>query len=139
MGCPRRRPWTKLRTPVCSYPIDVFQLSFNFLCLLLLYSIYLNGYYLFLCPDLYPGEAAFEPQPPLVGAVVDPAQVRHDRVEGPHVHKVEQLREQLDGQGRVHTTLPADQFKSRVTKIFPGNNFQETQVSTKKLEKFDTI
>ncbi len=43
MGCPRRRPWTKLRTPVCSYPIEVFQLSFNFLCLLLLYSIYLNG------------------------------------------------------------------------------------------------
>jgi hypothetical protein len=66
-----------------------------------------------------------------VGAVVDPAQVRHDRVEGPHVHKVEQLREQLDGQGRVHTTLPADQFKSRVTKIFPGKNFRETQVSTK--------
>ena len=35
--------WTVLRTTVCSYPIDVFQLSFNFLCLLLLYSIYLNG------------------------------------------------------------------------------------------------
>ncbi len=32
-----------LRTTVCSYPIDVFQLSFNFLCLLLLYSIYLNA------------------------------------------------------------------------------------------------
>ncbi len=30
-----------LRTPVCSYPI-VTHLSFNFLCLLLLYSIYLN-------------------------------------------------------------------------------------------------
>ncbi len=71
-------------------------------------------YYLFLCPDLYPGEAALEAQPPLVGAVVDPAQVRHDRVEGPHVHKVEQLREQLDRQGRVHTALPADQFKIRV-------------------------
>jgi len=42
MGCPRRRPWTKLRTPVCSYPIIVTHLSFNFLCLLLLYSIYLN-------------------------------------------------------------------------------------------------
>ncbi len=26
-----------------SYSIDVFQLSFNFLCLLLLYIIYLNG------------------------------------------------------------------------------------------------
>jgi hypothetical protein len=35
--------WTVLRTTVCSYPIDVFQLSFNFLCLLLLYSIYLNA------------------------------------------------------------------------------------------------
>jgi hypothetical protein len=35
--------WTVLRTTVCSYPINVFQLSFNFLCLLLLYSIYLNG------------------------------------------------------------------------------------------------
>jgi hypothetical protein len=32
-----------LRTPVCSYPIIVTHLSFNFLCLLLLYSIYLNG------------------------------------------------------------------------------------------------
>ncbi len=32
-----------LRTPVCSYPIIVSHLSFNFLCLLLLYSIYLNG------------------------------------------------------------------------------------------------
>jgi hypothetical protein len=73
-------------------------------------------YYLFLCPDLYPGEAALEPEPPLVGAVVHPAQVRHDRVEGPHVHKVEQLREQLDRQGRVHTTLPADQYKSKVEK-----------------------
>jgi hypothetical protein len=31
-------------TPVCSYPIIVTNLSFNFLCLLLLYSIYLNGY-----------------------------------------------------------------------------------------------
>jgi hypothetical protein len=31
-----------LRTPVCSYPIIVTHLSFNFLCLLLLYSIYLN-------------------------------------------------------------------------------------------------
>jgi hypothetical protein len=33
-----------LRTPVCSYPIIVSHLSFNFLCPLLLYSIYLNGY-----------------------------------------------------------------------------------------------
>ncbi len=32
-----------LRTHVCSYPIIVSHLSFNFLCLLLLYSIYLNG------------------------------------------------------------------------------------------------
>jgi hypothetical protein len=32
-----------LRTPVCSYPIIVTHLSFNFLCLLVLYSIYLNG------------------------------------------------------------------------------------------------
>ncbi len=32
-----------LRTPVCSYPIIATHLSFNFLCLLLLYSIYLNG------------------------------------------------------------------------------------------------
>ncbi len=32
-----------LRTPVCSYPIIVSHLSFNFLCLMLLYSIYLNG------------------------------------------------------------------------------------------------
>ncbi len=31
-----------LRTPVCSYPIILTHLSFNFLCLLLLYSIYLN-------------------------------------------------------------------------------------------------
>jgi hypothetical protein len=31
-----------LRIPVCSYPIIVSHLSFNFLCLLLLYSIYLN-------------------------------------------------------------------------------------------------
>jgi hypothetical protein len=30
-----------LRTPVCSYPIIVTHLSFNFLCLLLLYNIYL--------------------------------------------------------------------------------------------------
>jgi hypothetical protein len=43
MGCRRRTPWTELRTPVYSYPIDVFHLSFNFICLLLLYSIYLNG------------------------------------------------------------------------------------------------
>ena len=34
-----------LRTPVCSYPIIVTHLSFNFLCLLLLYSIYLNVTY----------------------------------------------------------------------------------------------
>ncbi len=40
--CPRRTPWMMLRTPVCSYPIIVTHLSFNFLCLLLLYSIYLN-------------------------------------------------------------------------------------------------
>ncbi len=31
------------RTPVCSYPIIVSHLSFNVLCLLILYSIYLNG------------------------------------------------------------------------------------------------
>jgi hypothetical protein len=31
-----------LRTPVCSYPIIVSHLSFNVLCLLILYSIYLN-------------------------------------------------------------------------------------------------
>jgi len=41
--CPRRTPWMMLRTPVCSYPIIVTHLSFNFLCLLLLYSICLNG------------------------------------------------------------------------------------------------
>ncbi len=41
--CPRRTPWMMLRTPVCSYPIIVTHLSFNFLCLVLLYSIYLNG------------------------------------------------------------------------------------------------
>ncbi len=41
--CPRRTPWMMLPTPVCSYPIIVSHLSFNFLCLLLLYSIYLNG------------------------------------------------------------------------------------------------
>ncbi len=40
---PRRKPWLMLRTPVCSYPIIVTHLSFNFLCLLLLYSIYLKG------------------------------------------------------------------------------------------------
>jgi hypothetical protein len=33
-----------LRTPVCSYPIIVTHLSFNFLCLMLLYSIHLNGF-----------------------------------------------------------------------------------------------
>jgi hypothetical protein len=33
-----------LRTPVCSYPIIVSHLSFNVLCLLILYSIYLSGY-----------------------------------------------------------------------------------------------
>ncbi len=42
--CPRRTPWMMLRTPVCSYPIIVSHLGFNFLCLLLLYSIYLNVY-----------------------------------------------------------------------------------------------
>ena len=41
--CPRRTPWMMLRTPVCSYPIIVTHLSFNFLWLLLLYSIYFNG------------------------------------------------------------------------------------------------
>ncbi len=42
--CARRTPWMMLRTSVCSYPIIVTHLSFNFLCLLpLLYSIYLNG------------------------------------------------------------------------------------------------
>ncbi len=41
--CPRRTPWMMLRTPVCSYPIIVTHLGFNFLCLLLVYSIYLNG------------------------------------------------------------------------------------------------
>ena len=40
--CSRRTPWMMLRTPVCSYPIIVTHLSFKFLCLLLLYSIYLN-------------------------------------------------------------------------------------------------
>jgi hypothetical protein len=40
------------RTPVCcrillSYPIVVSQLSFNFLCLLLLYSIYLSEYIIY--------------------------------------------------------------------------------------------
>jgi hypothetical protein len=34
-----------LCTPVCPYPIIVTHLSFNFLCLLLLYSIYLNCCY----------------------------------------------------------------------------------------------
>jgi hypothetical protein len=82
-------------------------------CFILVF-LFWEVYYLFLSPDLNPGEAALEPEPPLVGAVVHPAQVRHDGVEGPHVHKVEQLREQLDRQGRVHTALPADQFKNRV-------------------------
>ncbi len=41
--CLRRKPWTELRTPVSSYPIDVFHLSFNFLCLVLFQCIYLNG------------------------------------------------------------------------------------------------
>ncbi len=44
MGCPRRTLWTVLHTPVCSYPIDAFHLSFNFLCLVLLYCIYLSEY-----------------------------------------------------------------------------------------------
>ncbi len=48
--CPRRTPWMMLRMPVCSYPIIVTHLSFNFLCLLLLYSIYLNG--LYICTNL---------------------------------------------------------------------------------------
>ncbi len=42
--CPRKTAWMMLRTPVCSYPIIVTHLSFNFLSLLLLYSIYLNGF-----------------------------------------------------------------------------------------------
>jgi hypothetical protein len=36
-----------LCTPICSYPIIVTHLSFNFLCLLLLYSIYLNGLHIY--------------------------------------------------------------------------------------------
>ncbi len=52
MGCLGRTPWTELRTPVCSYPIDVFHLSFNFLCLLFLYSIYLCGWALTLSSSL---------------------------------------------------------------------------------------
>ncbi len=40
--CPRRTPWMMLRTLVCSYPIIVSHLSFNFLCLLLLCSTYLS-------------------------------------------------------------------------------------------------
>ncbi len=43
-GMPQKETWTKLRTPFCSYPIIVSHLRFNFLCLLLLYSIYLCGY-----------------------------------------------------------------------------------------------
>jgi len=45
MGCPRRTPWTACVDFPDSYPIDVSHLSFNFFCLLLLYSIYLNGQY----------------------------------------------------------------------------------------------
>jgi hypothetical protein len=39
----KRTPWTMLRTCMLSYPIDVFHLSFNFLCLMLLSCIYLIG------------------------------------------------------------------------------------------------
>ena len=44
---PQKATLDSMRTLPDSYPIDVSQLSFNFLCLLLLYSIYLNGTYSF--------------------------------------------------------------------------------------------
>jgi hypothetical protein len=40
---PQNATWTARVHFPDSYPIDVFQLSFNFLCLLILYGIYLNG------------------------------------------------------------------------------------------------
>ena len=43
MTPPLMPPWTASVHFPDSYPIDVFHLSFNFLCLLLLYCIYLNG------------------------------------------------------------------------------------------------
>ena len=52
-----------------------------------------------------------------MGAVVGLAQVRHDRVEGPHVHKVEQLREQLDRQGSVYAALSATQQQIKCREI----------------------
>ena len=72
---------------------------------------------LLLCPDLNPGQTALESESPLVGAVVGLAQVRHDRVEGPHVHKVEQLREQLDRQGSVYAALSATQQQIKCREI----------------------
>lgn len=57
---------------------------------------------LFLRPRLDAAEAAFEAEAP------DPHTelmlLLHQDVEQPHVDEVEELGEQLDGEGRVHTT-----------------------------------
>ena len=67
---------------------------------------------LLLRPDLHLGQPPLDPQAPGVGAVVDPPLaellVRHDGVEGPHVDKVEELGEELDGEGSVDPTLPEE-------------------------------
>ncbi len=44
---PQKETLDKAAYTCLLYPIDVFQLSFNFLCLLLLYSIYLNDSYIY--------------------------------------------------------------------------------------------
>lgn len=58
---------------------------------------------LFLCPGLDVAELLPEDRPPVVAAQPRVG-VRHQLVEEPHVDEVEELREQLDGQGGVDPT-----------------------------------
>ncbi len=52
-GMPQKDTLDNLRTPLLSYSNVVFHLSFNFLCLLLLYSIYICGSLNISCSELH--------------------------------------------------------------------------------------
>ena len=67
---------------------------------------------LFLGPHLDASESSLESRAPEATAHLQ-ARLQHQLVKQPHVDEVEELREELDGQRRVHTATPQHGHRRR--------------------------
>lgn len=79
------------------------------------------------------------------GAPVVRAQTRvgfsHQLVEQPHVDEVEELREQLDGEGRVHTATAQQRHGAcqRVQHVLCGTGNKETSSQHRRLISYSKV